>query len=104
MLFLEQTFVKNNIAMTDTGRLLSDLRIELATEFNELLEDGPFLCGSQKPTLADLSAYPQIVKPKAIDGLEDFLPGEIVSTWVSNIEKTYPKLLGCFPEKIKYTQ
>lgn len=104
MLFLEQTFVKNNIAMTDTGRILNDLRIELATEFNELLEGGPFLCGSQKPTLADLSAYPQIVKPKAINGLEHFLPGEIVSAWVSNIEKAYPKLLHCFPEKIKYAQ
>lgn len=104
MLLLEKTFVKNNIAMTDVGRKLDDLRVELAAEFNELLEGGPFLCGSQKPTLADLSAYPQIVKPKAIDGLEYFLPGETVSTWVSNMEKAYPKLLACFPEKIEYAQ
>ena len=102
MLFVGQTFVKRHIAMTDKTRSLADLKVELALEFEGLLEGGPFLCGSDTPTLADLSAYPQIVKPKFLLGGDYFLPGDVVCSWVARIEEVHPNLLECFPKKIRY--
>jgi glutathione S-transferase len=82
MVFLGQTFIKRHIAMTDKTRPLSELKVELAEEFEVFLEGGPFLCGSQQPTMADLSAYPHVVRTKIVDGGDYFLPGEVVHKWV----------------------
>jgi len=101
MLFVGLTFVKHHVATTDRTRSLSDLKIELADEFEELLEGGPFLSGSQAPTMSDLSAYPQIVQPKIVNGDEYFLPGKTIKDWVFAMEIAIPNLKYCFPEEIK---
>ncbi len=104
MLFIEQSFIKGHINSTDKSRPLSELKLELANQFENLLEGGPFLCGSNHPTLADLSAYPQIVKTEVVNGEDYFLPGQCVLDWVKNMEQSVPNLLQCFPEVIKHTK
>jgi len=101
MLFVGATFVRHRIAMTDKTRPLSELKVDLAEEFEELLEGGPFLCGSSSPTMADLSAYPQIVKSRVVNGTDYFLPSGTVENWVAAMEQAVPNLQYCFPEKIK---
>ena len=101
LLFMGKSFIRSHIDATDKSRSLGDLRYELSIEFEKLLEGGPFLCGSNQPTLADLSAYPNIVKTKVIDGGDFFLPGEAVSDWVARMEKAIPNLHKCFPEILR---
>lgn len=102
LLFVGQTFVKGLVSTTDKSRHLSDLKQELAQEFEKFLEGGPFLAGSDKPTLADLSVYPQVVTPKYIHGDQYFMPGDGVRNWVFAMEQAIPKLRSCFPEEIQH--
>lgn len=101
MLLVGLTFVRLQIATTDKSRPLSELKIELAKEFEGLLEGGPFLSGSRTPTMSDLSAYPQIVQPKIVNGEAYFLPGKAVESWVAAMEEAVPNLQYCFPEAIR---
>lgn len=101
VLLLDFTFVRHHIAMTDKTRTLTELKFELAREFETLLKGGPFLHGNDAPTMADLSAYPQIVQPKVIDGKGYFLLGDTVKNWVTAMESAVPNLVNCFPDSIK---
>lgn len=101
LLSIGRSFIKSHIDATDTSRSLLDLKLEMAREFEERLAGGPFLCGASQPTMADLSAYPQIVKPKLIDGEDYLLPGLAVSQWVQQMEQAVPELDNCFPETIR---
>lgn len=103
LFFMGRSFVSAHIAATDTSRTMSELRQELAQEFEERLCGGPFFCGSSSPTMADLSAYPQIVKPRVIDGMDYLLPGAVVANWVARMEKTVPNLHDCFPRQIQHS-
>jgi len=97
LLFIGRTFVGDQVAATDTSVSLGELKRQLALEFEDLLGGGPFLAASARPTLADLSAYPQIVMPKLLRGEDCFLPGEVVHNWVDAMERIVPRIHGCVP-------
>ena len=57
------------------------------------LHGGPFLGGSDTPTLADLALFPQLVFPY-MAGLTDTIPTDIVpmlKTWVRDVAKHLPR-------------
>ena len=97
LLFIGRTFVGDQVSSTDTASTLPELKQQLAGEFEKLLGAGPFLAASEQPTLADLSAYPQIVIPRLLQGEDYFLPGGTVQNWVDAVEQAVPGIHRCLP-------
>lgn len=88
--------------LTDRHRSNLELRQEFSNVFETLIGDGPFFCGSQQPTLADLSAFPQIAFPLFCEGDDYLLLGPAVTNWVNAMYDAVPKLHHFIPRKIAY--
>lgn len=84
----------------DRDRTNLELRHQCSEKFEELLDGGPFLCGSAKPTLADLSAFPQITFPLYCEGDDYLLHGSSASNWVGEMYKAVPNLRGFIPNEL----
>lgn len=62
------------------------------------LKDRQFLAGTEQPSLADLSAWPQIMIPSklGLSGFDDYLEYPNIKAWVIRIE-AYIELYPCAP-------
>lgn len=91
LLFVHRAgFLQQAINSTDLSQTNEQWCESVAQEFTALLAGGPFLCGSLRPTLADLSAFPQIVVPQLRGESKLLLPGSEVAAWVGRMQKAMP--------------
>lgn len=92
--------IKRLLKQTDLDRSNLEHRRDYSQKFEELLRGGPFLCGSEKPTLADLSAFPQIAFPLFCEGDDYLLLGPAITHWVAAMYDAVPNLRGFIPEQL----
>jgi glutathione S-transferase len=76
----------------DRTQPLAVMRQELTDEFLRRLGNGPFLCESAVPTLADLSAFPVITAPQllGLDGDSIFGQELRVRDWAARVARHLP--------------
>ncbi len=90
-------FIDRLIHSTDLQLSNRALRATLTEEFTKLLEQGPFLGASHTPTLADASAFPQIVVPFLRGDKDYLLQGERVTEWVDRMKAYLPDYRELLP-------
>lgn len=86
-------FIVKMVEPLDRNESLKDMNIRMGMEMMAHLHGGPFLGGSDTPTLADLALFPQLVFPY-MAGLTDTIPTDIVpmlKTWVRDVAKHLPR-------------
>ena len=93
-------FIQRLVAQTDMSVSDAALREQLSQEFVEMLADGPFLCGSQAPTLADCSAFPAMITGYLRGDRAFFLPGADVVAWVQRMKPFFPDLAQLLPPEL----
>ncbi len=91
-------FIARLIEQTDLSLSNRELIDTMAIEFEEQLQGGPFLHASDVPTLADLSALPQIIVPRLRGTGDDLLPGQAVRDWVDRMLAQLPNYLELLPD------
>ncbi len=94
-------FIRRAIISTDLSMNNRQLREQLAVEFVDLMGKGPFLCESAVPTLADLSAYPQVTFPYFQSDSEYFLPGKRIEEWALRVQSAIPRHKELLPAKLR---
>jgi len=75
-------FIREFISKADAELPYEAAREAITREFEDLLGDGPFLCGHTAPSLADLSAYPQITRPNYARGEDFMINSDRVLAWM----------------------
>lgn len=86
-------FIIEMVEQLDRNESLSDMQTRLGMEMIAHLGSGPFLGGSETPTLVDFALFPQLVFPY-MAGLADDMPMDSVpplKTWSRNVAKHLPK-------------
>lgn len=86
-------FIKRIANQMDHTETIEKMRKRVIKEFLKKLGKGPYLGGYQKPTLADLSAYPQFALPHAI-GMNQAYPIDDypkIKEWMKKVQKHLPK-------------
>ena len=86
-------FILKMVNTLDRDESLKDMNMRIGMEMIEHLGGGPFMGGSDRPTLADLSLFPQLVFPY-MAGLSDKTPTDIVPAlhkWIRDIAAHLPK-------------
>lgn len=80
-------FLKDMVAMADTHVPLKSANCKIREEFLAHLGEGPFLGGMDRPSLADLSAYPQFVAPyvAGLRGAEEVLEYPEIVSWMHRV-------------------
>lgn len=80
-------FLQEMVAMTDRQLPLKNANRRIRDEFLEHLGAGPFLGGMDKPSLADLSAYPHFVAPymAGLRGAEEILEYPEILQWMQDV-------------------
>lgn len=80
-------FIRRQLALADPDRSLRDVQSRLCAELTERLEGGPFLGGRTRASLADLSAYPQLVLPHLAGYARGdyFRRHEAVTAWLGRV-------------------
>ena len=94
-------FIQHAVAQTDMTLSNEELRVQISREFADLLGDGPFLCGSQVPTLADCSAFAIIATPYLRGDGELFLPGSSVTAWARRMKEWLPEAEQLLPADLR---
>ncbi len=93
-------FIRRAIESTNLAFDNQALRKQLAVEFENLLGNGPFLCESPVPTLADLSAYPQVTFRYFQNNGEHFLPGDKIKKWAFRMQNAIPRYEELLPDEL----
>jgi len=86
-------FIVRMVEGLDREESLKDMQMRLGMEMIMHLGEGPFLGGSDVPTLADLSLYPQLAFPY-MAGLADTMPTDAappLKTWTRAVAKHLPR-------------
>ena len=86
-------FIIKMVEQLDRTESLKDMNMRIGMEMIGHLGSGPFLGGSNRPTLADLSLFPQLVFPY-MAGLTDTIPTDMVpslKTWLRDVAKHLPR-------------
>ena len=86
-------FIVKMVEKLDRTESLKDMNMRIGMEMISHLGSGPFLGGSDQPTLADLSLFPQLVFPY-MAGLTDTIPTDMVpalKTWARDVAKHLPR-------------
>lgn len=93
ILIRKAPFIVSMVNEQDRSVSLKDAQQKLVDEFIEHLADGPFLGGLQRPTLADLSAYPIITFPYrfGLQGDADWRSHSAIARWIKDVEKHLPE-------------
>jgi len=80
-------FLKEMVAMTDQHLPLKKANKKLCEELLGHLGAGPFLGGMSTPSMADLSAFPQLVTPymAGFNGAEDIMEYPEIVRWLNNV-------------------
>ncbi|MCR9143204.1 MAG: glutathione S-transferase [bacterium] len=73
-------------------------------EFAERLGQGPFLGEQPRPSLADLSAYPQFVFPRLLGmrfrGDAEIRPPLVLARWLARMKKELPENPSLIPDRM----
>lgn len=85
-------FINDMIDTLDRSKPLQQSQISLIDDFVNLLDGGPFLGGKERPTLADLSAFPIIVFPYRFGLMGDakWFENTRVVDWVDAVQQHLP--------------
>lgn len=86
-------FIVKMVEPLDRNESLKDMNMRLGMEMINHLGSGPFLGGSDIPTLADLALFPQLVFPY-MAGLTDSIPTDMVPAlkeWRRDVAQHLPR-------------
>lgn len=86
-------FIVKMVESLDREESLKDMNMRIGMEMIAHLGDGPYLGGSQTPTLVDLSLFPQLVFP-FMAGLIDHIPTDAappLKKWLRDVAKHLPR-------------
>lgn len=100
LLVQKAPFLQKAIASTDITKSNKEWCEVIAGEFIELLGNGPFLQGRANPSMADLSAFAQIVRPCLLEHEDYFLPGKEIAEWAERMKVAMPNYRELVPEAI----
>ncbi len=86
-------FIVEMVSKIDREESLQDMQMRLGMEMVRHLNRGPFLGGSDTPTLVDLALFPQLIFPY-MAGLTDKIPTDAVpqlKIWTRAVAKHLPR-------------
>lgn len=90
-------FIQRMVNRLDLSEPLAAMQQRIIMELAAHLGDGPFLGGTQAPSLADFAVYPQIMFPYQVGLINNFILAEhpTLGPWLQRVGDTLPRNPWC---------